>query len=288
MNIRWVAARLTILAAALVLVPKLGAQQVNGLRLSAVLSADTVRVGEPFTIGIIAVSADPVVAPPLLPSGDGWEQLQVVRVETSDSEFRFYYRLVAWQTDHVELPDLTLSVGSGAGRDYSVTLPVPVIRSVLPAGEEAPLLQSPRPPIQPGFPWALLLVALILLALILWWLKHRTSAAAAAAPSVGEELDAAARARTAVLALRTKAEVGTVAAAGFYDELEEILRHYLSGTREWPPGQPVRDSRDVSGVTMRALQRQALLARFAAVAWPGPRLVADADSSLDWLSEDEQ
>jgi len=288
MRSRPIALRLTVLAAALAMVPALGAQQVNGLRLSAVLSADTVRVGEPFTIGIIAVSADPVEAPPLLPSGDGWEQLQVVRVETSDSEFRFYYRLVAWQVDLGELPDLTLSAGSGGGRDYTVSLPVPVIRSVLPAGEEAPLLQSPRPPIQQGFPWALLLVALILLGLTIWWLKHRASPAMVVTSVVEEERNAAARARAAVLALRSEAEVGSVAAAGFYDELEQILRHYLSGTRAWPVGQPVRESRELSGVTMRTLHRQAILARFAAVGWPGTRLVADADSSLDWLSEDEQ
>ncbi len=177
MRSRPIVVRLAVLAAGLAMVPALGAQQVNGLRLSAVLSADTVRIGEPFTIGIIAVSADPVEAPPLLPNGDGWEQLQVVRVETSDSEFRFYYRLVAWQVELVALPDLILSAGSGGGRDYTVSLPVPIIRSVLPAGEEAPLLQSPRPPIQQGFPWALLLVALILLGLTIWWLKHRASPA---------------------------------------------------------------------------------------------------------------
>jgi hypothetical protein len=289
MNFRSNFARMTVVAAVLATVPSLAAQQVSAsLRVSVVLSADTVRVGEPFTIGVTTVSSDQITVPPLLPSGEGWEQLQIARVETSDTEFRVYYRLVAWHTDGIELPDLSLSVGPDGGRDYSVSLPVPVVRSIIPASVDAPLLQSPRPPIEPGFPWPLLLVALILLALILWWLKHRITQPAVV-PSAGkEENGAAARARAAVLALREHAESGSVAASGFYDELEQILRHYLSSTRDWPTGQPVRESRALAGATMRDLHRQAVLARFAAVGWSGPRLVADADVSLDWLTVDEQ
>lgn len=278
-----------VLAAMFALVPMLGAQQVSGsLRVSVVLSADTVRIGEPFTLGIIAVSPDPVAAPALLPSGEGWEQLQIARVETSDSEMRIYYRLVAWKTDRIELPDLRLSVGSGAGRDYFVSLPAPIVQSVIPSGAEAPLLRSPRPPIESGFPWSLLLVALILLALVLWWLKYRTVPPVVAASTVGEQYEAIARARAAVLALRSQAEAGSVVAAGFYDELEQILRRYLSGTRAWPPVQPARESQALAGTAMRDVHRQAVLARFAAVGWSGSRLVADADASLQWLTEDEK
>lgn len=289
MNRRSIMTRLAVLAAALFTGPNVHAQQTgNAIRLSAVLSADTVRVGEPFTIGIIAVSEDPVSVPPLLPSGDGWEQLEVARVESTDSEFRAYFRLVAWQADLTELPDLSLYLGSDAGREVSVTLPVPVVRSILPAGAESPLLQSPRPPLVGGFPWPLLLVGLILFGMSLWWLKHRVRPPGALESAVEEQRDAASQAREAVLALRHAAEVGSVAAAGFYDELEQILRRYLSGTRAWPPGNPVRESQALAGATMRDLHRQAVLARFAAVGWPGPRLVADADTSLDWLTEDEQ
>lgn len=299
MNSRRIVARTVILAASLAAAPAIaaamvlaaapaiGAQQAtDALRVSAVLSADTVRVGEPFTIGVVAISTDPITVPSLLPSGEGWEQLEVARVERTDSGIRVYYRLVAWQTGRFQFPDLSLSVGEDGGRQFSISMPAPIVRSVLPAAEESPLLQPPRPPLEAGFPWAWLLAALILLALILWWLKHRTPSPVLASSAAEDGLDAAARARAAILALRDDAEAGSVAAAGFYDRLEQILRGYLSGTRAWPSGHPVRESRALSGAAMRDLHRQAVLARFAAVAWPAPRLVADADVSLDWLAED--
>ena len=275
------------LAAALVAAPAVGAQQAtDALRVSAMLSADTVRVGDPFTIGVVAVSADPITVPALLPSGDGWEQLEVARVETTDSGIRVYYRVVAWQTGRFQFPDLSLSTGKDGGREFSIRLPAPIVRSVLPVAEQAPLLRPPRPPLEAGFPWALLLAALILLALILWWLKHRNTSSVLDAATAVDEVDAAVRARAEILALRDDAEANSVAAAGFYDRLEHILRSYLSSTRAWPPGHPVRESRALAGAAMRDLHRQAVLARFAAVAWPVPRLVADADVSLDWLAED--
>ena len=289
MKIRTIFIAFTLLACGIATPTQLGAQQTgNAVRVSAVLSADTVVVGEPFTIGVVAESSEPVLMPPLLPSGEGWEQLEVARVETTDSEVRAYYRLVAWQTDRIELPNLNVLSGPDGGREISVSLPGPMIRSILPTGAENPLLQSPRPPIDQGFPWPLLLVALILLAMILWWMKHRATTSPIVEATAEQENDAASRAREAVLALRSEAEIGTVAAAGFYDELELILRHYLSGTRAWPSGHPVRESRALAGSSMRDLHRQAVLARFAAVGWPGPRLVADADASLDWLTEDNQ
>ncbi len=287
MNPRPILSRTVVLAVTLAAAPAVCAQQArDALRVSAVLSADTVRVGEPFTIGVVAVSADPVTAPLLLPNGDGWEQLEVARIETTDSGIRLYYRLVAWQTDRIQIPDLSLSIGEDGGREFSIPLPAPIVRSVLPSADESPLLRPPRPPLEAGFPWALLLAALILLALILWWLKHRTTPAVLDSPAARDERDAAARARAAILELRDDAEAGSVAAAGFYDRLEEILRGYLSGTRAWPAGHPVRESRALAGVAMRDLHRQAVLARFAAVGWPATQLVADADVSLDWLAED--
>jgi hypothetical protein len=277
---------MALLVAGLCPTSKLTAQQATGaMRASAVLSADTVRVGEPFTLGIIISSDEPVRMPQLLPSGDGWEQLEVARIQTADSEVRAYYPLIAWQTDPIQLPDLTVSTGSDGDREFSVRLPIPVISSVLPSAEESPLLQPPRPPLDAGFPWGLLLAALILAALCLWWLAHRTTSAAAGEAPPADVPDARSQARDALLALRGDAEAGTVPAAGFYDRLEEILRRYLAGTRGWPASRPVRASRELATTDMGVVHRQALLARFAAVAWPSRRLVSDADSSLEWLGE---
>jgi len=268
---------------------QLAAQQATGaMRATAVLSADTVRVGEPFTLGVIISSDDPPSVPQLLPSGEGWEQLEVARIETVGSEVRAYYPLIAWQTDPIQLPDLTVSTGSGGEREFSVRLPIPVIRSVLPSAEMSLLLQPPRPPLDEGFPWGLLLAALIVAALCLWWLKHRTTSAAADESPMADVPDAGSLAREALVALRGDAEAGTVAAAGFYDRLEQILRRYLAGTRAWPASHPVRASRELATDDMGPVHRQALLARFAAVAWPPGRLVSDADSSLEWLGEDAE
>ena len=267
--------------------PPVWAQAAGTLRASAVLSADTVRVGEPFLVGVVAVSSDSISMPLVLESGEGWEQLDLARVETTGSEVRAFYRLVAWRTDPIRLPDLTLSaVGSGGERKFAVHLPFPFVRSVIPASEQAPLLQPPRPPLETGFNWGLVLAALILAAMVLWWFRYRTSAATAVRSETSDLPDPRTVARDALLALRTEAETGSVAAAGFYDALERILRGYLSGTRAWPPGSPVRESTDLATAEMRGVHRQALLARFAAVGWPAGRLVSDADCSLAWLGED--
>jgi hypothetical protein len=98
--------------------------------------------------------------------------------------------------------------------------------------------------------------------------------------------DAAARARVALAELRADADVGRVAAPGFYDRLEGILRTYLVETRAWPATRPVRSARETAVGAMRDLHRQAVLSRFAAVGAPPGRLVVDADASLRWVDED--
>ena len=100
------------------------------------------------------------------------------------------------------------------------------------------------------------------------------------------EVTAAERARAALLALRERAAAGELGAAAFYDRLEEILREYLAGTREWPPTRPVRASAWTARGAMRELHRHAVMSRFAGVEAPGPRLLADVDVSLDWLAKD--
>ena len=211
-------------AAALSPVPRLGppaalAQEMPGpgsVRTAVRLSADTVRVGEPFTIGVVAVSANPLRFPPLLGTGDGWEQLEVGRVETGEAgERRAYYRMVAWESGRLELPELAVGVGPNASRTVGIDLPGPFVRSVLPAGaEDAGIeLRGPRPPLGPGFPWWLLIAALVLLALLAWWWRSRRAAPEEAAPEgVGERLDPAERARTALVALRARAETGEISA----------------------------------------------------------------------------
>lgn len=272
------------------LVAPLAAQDAPGpgtVRTGASVEPDTVRVGEPFTIGVVATTPDAVRFPPLIDAGDGWEQLDIARIETGDGEARAYYRLVAWRAGELELPDLVIATGDGARR-FRVRLPAPTVRSILPAGDETPELRGPRGPFDPGVPWLLWLALVVLLAVIAWWWwrrRRRGPEPAVVAEEEGSDLPSE-RARAAIVALRQEAEAGALAAPAFYDRLEDILRVYLADTRAWPPTRPVRNARELLRGDMRDLHRHAVFSRFGGVDAAGTRLVADADTSLDWLDGD--
>lgn len=253
------------------------------------LSADTVRVGEPFTVGILVVADDDVRVPPLLDVAESWEQLAVARVEPGEhGGVRGYYRLVAWRTGPLELPDIVVSTGDGARRQYRLALPGPFVRSVLPAGSDDDLrLRGPRPPIERAIPW-LLILALVVAALAAawWWWRRRKKAVSDGTMEAEEVPDAAGLAREALVALRERVQSDELGAAVFYDRLEEILRGYLAGTREWPTTQPVRASAWTARGAMRELHRHAVLSRFGGVEAGATRLLEDVEASLDWLAKD--
>jgi len=253
------------------------------------LSADTVRVGEPFTLGVVVAGGDGVELPPLLDVAEAWEQLSVARVESGeDGRLRAYYTLVAWETGRLSLPDLVVASAGRAGREYRVELPGPYVRSVLPVGAEDDLkLRGPRPPLDRGFPWLLALALLLAALAAAWWWRRRRRAADAAgelespsAPGAGD------LARAALVGLRADVELGRVGGAEFYDRLETILRAYLAGAHEWPPTRPVRAASWSTWSAMRELHRHAVLARFGGVGATAGRLLADVDASLDWLVKD--
>jgi hypothetical protein len=258
-------------------------------RVAVRLSADTVRVGDPFTVGVVVAGRDDVRLPPLLDAAEDWEQLEVARVESGEGGgIRAYYRLVAWQAGALELPDLVVATGGAAARQFRIELDGPFVRSVLPAGAEDDLaLLGPRPPLDGGFPW-LLALALLLTALIIgwWWWRRRRAAGQLVVGPAAAEPEAAELARAALVALRARVEAAELGGAAFYDRLEEILREYLASTREWPPGRPVRASSWTARGAMRELHRHAVLSRFAGVESAAARLLTDVETSLDWLMKD--
>jgi hypothetical protein len=267
----------------------LRAQQApNGaLRAAAVLSADTVRVGEPFSVGVVATGSDAVRFPPLLDSGDAYEQLELADVQSTGAETRAYYRLVAWEAGPLELPPVTIATAGQGARALDVALPGPEVVSVLPADAENLLLRPPRPPGGEAFPWWMLILGALLAAALGWWIWRRLHPPAEAlATAAGPVPDAAQRAREALAALRLAADGGGLPAPEFYDRLEVILRRYLVETRAWPATRPVRSARETAVGAMRDLHRQAILSRFAAVGAPAERLLVDADASLHWIDED--
>ncbi|HSM09210.1 MAG TPA: hypothetical protein VLA33_09365 [Gemmatimonadota bacterium] len=256
-------------------------------RVAVRLSADTVRVGDPFTVGIVVVGAHDVRLPPLLDVAESWEQLEVARIESEDDGVRAYYRLVAWQAGALELPNLVMSTDGNLARQFRIELQGPVVRSVLPAGAGDEVeLRGPRPPLDRGFPW-LLALALLLVALVFaWWLWRRRASARTATEESAGDPGAAELARAALVALHARVEAGELGGAAVYDRLEEILREYLAGTREWPPGRPVRASSWTARGAMRELHRHAVLSRFAGVEAAATRLLTDVETSLDWLTKD--
>lgn len=258
-------------------------------RVAVRLSADTVRVGDAFTVGVVVVDGDDVRFPPLLDAAESWEQLEVGRVEPGEGAgIRAYYRLVAWQAGALELPDLVVSTDGNPAREFRIELPGPFVRSVLPAGAEDDLaLRGPRPPLDGGFPWLIALALLVMaLAVGWWWWRRRATAEGVAEESEAEAAGAAELARAALVALGARVEAGELGGAEFYDRLEEILREYLAGTREWPLGRPVRASSWTARGAMRDLHRHAVLSRFAGVEAADARLLTDVETSLDWLMKD--
>lgn len=259
----------------------------GALRTAVRLSADTVRVGEPFTVGIVATASDSIRFPPLLETGERWEQLAVARIERGDGgETRAYYRLVAWDAGRLELPTLQVSIGDAAGRSFGVDLPGPWVRSVLPADAEDVKLRGPRPPFADSRAWWPWLAIAAILALAAWWWWRRRRSGDVAAPEQVETVGARERALAALGALREEAAAGERPAAAFYDRLEEILRTYLAESHEWPPTRPVRASTRLSRGGMKELHRHAVMSRFAGVEATGERRLADVDNSIVCLSKD--
>lgn len=296
--------RLLVWAALLGLAAPAGAQESpdggartdrdGSLRIAARASADTVQVGEPFTIGVVVVGAGepgPSI-PQLLEPGDAWEQLEVARIDTSATdrdEVRAYYRLVAWKPGRLELPVMRVEVRGESERAVQVDLPAPWVRSVLPDQAEAAelKLRGPRPPLESGWPWWIwLLLALLAAALAAWWWRMHGATEDAEPGAELEAPEPAELAREALVALREQAAAGELGAGEFYDRLEEILRAYLAATRDWPATRPVRSAAWARRDAMRELHRHAVFSRFAGVEADGPRLVTDADVSLDWLTGD--
>jgi hypothetical protein len=263
------------------------------------LSPDSVRVGEPFVLGIsVRWPEGEVVFPGLLDLDEELEQLEPVAL-AHDGEgretWRAYYRLVAWQAGTIPIPEIAVD---RSGESLVVRPPPINVISVLPADPPEPLrLRPPRPPEERRpFPWwLLLLLAALLLAA---WLLRRMRKEDEAAEADVLTVHPAVSAREALVRLRAEVQGGRLAPEAFYDGLEEVVRTYLHARRGWPPTRPVRElsgAREllVSGDGREAdaqlihIQARAGLVRFAGVEGAREAAVADADSCLEWLEISE-
>jgi len=263
---------------------------------AAVLVPDTVRVGEPVTLGISVRATTEPAFPAVLSLPEDLEQLGPPRVgRTGDGAWRAAYRLAAWRAGSLAL--LPVTVARGDGVSISVTPPALVVESVLPADGGALFLRPPRvPEVGPGVPWALLLAALVVALLVGRWALRRLRSRRAA----GQPLRAVAardpleEARAALSALMVAVDEGRIGPAGFYDDLEALLRRYLARARGRPSGLPVRgladDPRGASAAAppeLDVLVARALPARFGALAVGPEALLSDAEAVRTWLDAEE-
>lgn len=266
-------------------------------RAAAALSPDTVRVGDPFTLGLsIAGPRDATVLfPPLLTLGAELEQLGPVDSKwhaEGGGQWRARYRLAAWKAGTWEIPTLRVE---WQGADVSLTPPPVHVTTVLPAASEGPLpLDGPRGPNRiRGFPWWLLLLLLALL--WLWWLLRRLRRSEDTAEEEATT-DPAVDARESLARLKRHLEDGEIDLAAFYDGLEEALRKYLAARRGWPRERPVREfvheaaeMRRLEDVEagLRSLLGRSGLVRFAHVEAAEAMALGDADACLAWVDAEE-
>lgn len=256
----------------------------------AVISPDTVRVGETFVLGVTAVSSDRLQFPAVLPLPDELEQTGPPEsVRDSAGVWKAVYPLVAWKSGRIELPDVRIPVVSATTeRSLVVRPPAVEVSSVLPPAEEQPRLHPPRLPTEPWtIPWRWLL-ALVLLAMLVREVVRRLRAPPP--PIEVEEtprIDPLDEVRAALLALREQALAGEARTDRFYDGIETAVRLYLVRTRGWPAQAPVRNALR-EGLPGRAeslnpVVRRALPARFGALEVSDGTLVSDVESVLAWL-----
>jgi len=296
--VRW--AGLAVVSAALLVGPAVRAPVAHAQQrpaAAAVLAPDTVRVGDPFTLGLsIAGPRDADVQfPPLVTLAVELEQLRPVDVEwdpAGSGRWRARYRLAAWKAGTWAFPDIQVE---WRGTQFALSPPPVHVTSVLPAASEGPLpLEGPWGPNKiRRFPWWLLLLLLALA--LLWWLLRRLRRTDEEEEQ--EWTDPAVDARAALARLRRGLEEGDVDLAAFYDGLEEVLRRYLAARRGWPRERPVREFVDEAVAPgrpeqvqdgLRTLQARAGLVRFAHVEAAEAAALGDADACLAWVEAEEE
>lgn len=256
------------------------------------VDADSIRVGEPFVVGITVAAGRPaeVVFPPSLPLSDPLEQRGAARVRPSEErgEWRAYYTLVAWRSGRFELPTLEVELrdDSGAGpRTLTVAPTAVLVRTVLPEEEDLELREA-RPFLRLSRPiWPWLLGALVLLALAAWWWRRRRRAAARA-PAAGPT-DPGERALAALDRLRRAWESGELAAPEMYDRLEGALRRYAGATRPWEPGRPLRGLANGDRELVGALELSTLV-RFARLRPPEGQPARSIDAASDFVRRERR
>jgi hypothetical protein len=232
---------------------------------AAVIEPDSVRVGEPFTLGI-AVSRETsgeVRFPAVLPLSEDLEQRGPVQIRSLEdgTEWRATYTLVAWKADTLEIPPVELEVDGVQAGTLSARPPALLVRSMLPADSPDAALRDARPFLRLSRLawWWLLALAALALGLLWWRWRRRGPAAAAPLP-----LGPAGRALREFARLRSAWVGGELVGDAFFDDYERALRTYARQTRGWEPTRGLLGLGGRDPALLQALRRS-LLVRFARV-----------------------
>jgi hypothetical protein len=203
-------------------------------------SADTVRIGDPFTVSVrVRAPAGAAIEFPAGPDSTSAVQLidpRTVRTtaDTAALDQTATYRLAAWDIgpQPIELGDVIVT-GAGADRRISVGRPSVFVRSVLPADSTQRVPKPARPLVDQGIPrwwlWALIATAVALALIALWWWWRRRPEAP---PAIEDPLAVAERefARVEALRLIEAGESGRHVAL-----MIDVLRDYLAARHAAAP-----------------------------------------------------
>jgi hypothetical protein len=197
-------------------------------------SADTVRIGDPFTVAV-RVRAPSGATVEFPPGPDSTSAVQLIdprtirtTADTGALDQTATYRLAAWDvgSQPIVLGDVVIT-GEGADRRVSLGSVSVFVQSVLPADSSLRVPKPARPLIDQSVPrwwlWALIALAVAIVGLLLWWWLRRRRRAVA--PPVEDPLALAERefARIEALRLIEAGERGRHVAL-----MVDVLRDYLA------------------------------------------------------------
>lgn len=273
-----------LLAAALLAQGAPGASAQGGAaRVAATVRPDSIRVGEPFTLGLTVTLAAPgeVSFPAVLELPDELEQRQPVQIRSGEegTDWRATYTLAAWTADTHRIPPIEVTLGAPETAPEPLVLRAPEIEvgSVLPAETEGLELRESRGFLRVRtFPWWILAILTGLAALGWWaWRRRRPTLAVAGPGGPGE------RALAELDRLRRSWSAGELGAGQFYDRFEGVVRDYVRATRAWSPGRVLLTLGSGTGRLFRTLQHS-LIVRFARVleTGGGPEEALDAGEAF--------
>ncbi|WP_420128741.1 DUF4381 family protein [Longimicrobium sp.] len=195
------------------------------------MSPDTVTVGDRFRAAVfVRAPADARVELVVPAAGDGsYQTTDSARVYPPDSAglVRIVATMVMWATEgpNAARAETRITLADGAVRTLPIQLPLPFVRSVLPADSAQPrppkdIIPNPRR----AWPWAWIAagVLLVLALLALWWMRRRRG------PRVVIERDPRKHALAELDRLRGAGVIHPDGVEAFSAEISRILREFAA------------------------------------------------------------